>query len=189
MKEWKEAFIKPLVVEKNIPKNTELTGDILCRACDYLLGKLSRLRQNGQAYFISDHDFYNRIEEKLSPERKEYVKTFVTGNSFIFSKDNRNYFLSFCKGQTLCGNKNCRAELGCIQVSKDCLKLDPIYPLKCQSIKIKYVEKVNGQETIILKRQWKQMPFKIPPFEIEDAQNSDDIFYDAYEVIQVDSER
>ncbi len=56
-----------------------MVGEVLCRACGYLLGDLARLRQHGDSYFVNDHDFYNLIEEKLLP-RREYVKTAVTGN-------------------------------------------------------------------------------------------------------------
>ncbi|CAF2444552.1 unnamed protein product [Rotaria sp. Silwood2] len=161
--EWNESLIKALATETTIGKNIELTGDILCRACGYLLGKLSRVRQHEQSYFVNDHDFYNRIEEKLLPEPHEYSRTSVTGKA-------------------LCGSKNCRAELGCIQVLKDLPKISPIYPLKCECIKIKQIEKESGKEIIILKKKWKKMPFTIPLLEISCTQN-DDIFYDAFDIL------
>jgi hypothetical protein len=58
----------------------ELIGDVLCRACGYLLGRLEGLRQSGPSYFINDHDFYNRIEERMYPESEEFGKTLVIGN-------------------------------------------------------------------------------------------------------------
>ncbi|CAF2119085.1 unnamed protein product [Rotaria magnacalcarata] len=167
IKEWSESLTKALATEKIVSENTELIGDVLCRACGYHLGKLSRLRQYGQSYFINDHDFYNRIEEKILPEPREYVTTSVTGKA-------------------LCGSKNCRAKLGCIQTLKDHSSISPIYPLKCQSIKIKLFERENGSETMILKKKWKQMLFKIPPLEISCSKNDEDIYYDAYDVMQTD---
>ncbi|CAF3773496.1 unnamed protein product [Rotaria socialis] len=167
IKEWSESLTKALATERIVSENTELIGDVLCRACGYHLGKLSRLRQYEQSYFISDHDFYNRIEEKLLPEPKEYVATLITGKA-------------------LCGSKNCRAKLGCIQMLKHHSSISPIYPLKCESIKIKLFEKENGNETMILKKQWKQMLFKIPPLEISCSKNDEDIYYDAYDVVQTD---
>ncbi|CAF0856024.1 unnamed protein product [Rotaria sp. Silwood1] len=165
--EWNESLTKTLITETTMLKNIELIGDVLCRACGYLLGKLSQVRQHGQSYFISDHDFYNRIEEKVSSEPQEYLKTLVTGKA-------------------LCGSKNCRTELGCIQVLKDYQKISPIYPLKCESIKIKLIEKETGKEQIILKKKWKKMPFTIPLLEIPCTQNNDDIFYDAFDILPSD---
>jgi hypothetical protein len=66
-------------------KNIELTGVVLCRACGYVLGQLAGLRQYGPSYFVNDHDFYNRIEEKINPEPLEFGKTLVTGNIFEYS--------------------------------------------------------------------------------------------------------
>ncbi len=65
-----------------------MIGDVLCRACGYVLGRLAGLRQSGPSYFVNDHDFYNRIEEKKYAEPEEFGKTFVIGNnsknSFIY---------------------------------------------------------------------------------------------------------
>ncbi|CAF0763877.1 unnamed protein product [Rotaria sordida] len=165
--EWNESLIKALTIETTITKNTELIGDVLCRACGYLLGKLSRVRQYKQSYFVNDHDFYNRIEEKLSSEPQEHSKISVIG-------------------KVLCLNKNCRAKLGRIQVLKDLPKMSPIYPLKCESIKIKQIEKESGKEIIILKKKWIKMPFTIPFLEISCTQNNDDVFYDACDVLSSD---
>lgn len=66
-------------------KNTELTGDVRCRACSYVLGRLEGLRQYGPSYFVHDHDFYNHIEEKMYPEPEEFGKTLVTGNISEYS--------------------------------------------------------------------------------------------------------
>jgi hypothetical protein len=63
-----------------------LVGEVLCGACGYVLCNLARLRQHGDSFFVNDHDFYIRIEEKLSHERREYVKTVITGNLNLFSK-------------------------------------------------------------------------------------------------------
>ncbi len=91
-----------------------------------------------------------------------------------------------CKGKALCGSKNCRAELGCIQILKDHPKISPIYPLKCLSIKIRQIQKDNEKPTIILKNQWKKMPFKIPSLELLCTNNNDDIFYDADDILPSD---
>lgn len=60
-------------------KRIELVGDVLCRACGYVLGRLEKLRQEGPAYFVHDQDFYDRIEEKMYPEPEEFGRTLVTG--------------------------------------------------------------------------------------------------------------
>ncbi len=73
--EWNESLTRTSVSQINISKNTELHGDVLCRACGYFLGKLERLRHYGDLYFINDDDFCNRIEEKLLPEPEEFPKS------------------------------------------------------------------------------------------------------------------
>ncbi len=75
---------KALISQANIPKDNELIGEVLCGSCGYLLGNLAQLRHHGDSYFVNDRDFYNRIEEKLSNQRREYVKTIVTGNLNFF---------------------------------------------------------------------------------------------------------
>jgi len=82
--EWNQNLTKALISQATIPKDDELIGEVLCGACGFILGNLARLRRHGDSYFINDHDFYNRIEEKLSPERREYVKTVITGNLNLF---------------------------------------------------------------------------------------------------------
>ncbi len=91
------------------------------------------------------------------------------------------------KGKALCGSKNCRAELGCIQILKDHPKISPIYPLKCASIKIRQIEKENQKAKMILKKQWTKMPFKIPCLELPCTDdNNDDIFYDTTDILPSD---
>ena len=90
------------------------------------------------------------------------------------------------KGKALCGSKNCRAELGRIQVPKDHPKMNPIYPLKCASIKIRQTEKESGKEIMFLKKKWTLMPFKIPLLEISCTNNDNEIFYDTYDNLPSD---
>jgi len=78
--EWNQNLTKAFISQASIPKDNELIGEVLCGACGYLLGNVARLRQHGDSYFINDRDFYNRIEEKLSHEPREYVKTVIKGN-------------------------------------------------------------------------------------------------------------
>jgi hypothetical protein len=157
---------------------------VLCKACGYLLGPLARVRRFGHDYFISDYDFYNRIEEKKSPVRQDYSKTAEIGN-FFPSLNMYSMFVCLFKGKALCGNKSCRSQVGRIQVLKDHPTISPIYPLKCLSIKIRQIEPESRKENIILGYKWSKMPFKIPTFEDECA-NNDDIFYDAYDTLLSD---
>ena len=59
-----------------------LMGDVLCRACGYLLGPFARMRLYSHYYFVDDHDFYNRIEEKIFSQVEEHHRTTDTGNLF-----------------------------------------------------------------------------------------------------------
>ena len=57
-------------------------GDVLCRACGYLLGPLAQMRLYFHYYFVDDHEFYNRIEEKIFSQVEEHHRTTDTGNLF-----------------------------------------------------------------------------------------------------------
>ncbi|CAF1008845.1 unnamed protein product [Adineta steineri] len=164
IQKWEESLLKTITLQTNISESTELTGDILCRACGYLLGKLDKVCQYENAHFISDHDFYNRIEEKIFNQPQIYARS-----SDI--------------GKALCGSKNCRTQLGCIKKLNDYPEISPIYPLKCASIKIK-----SETGEMILKKKWSQMPFKFPKLSKNvDINNDDDIFYDASDSLPGDS--
>jgi len=162
-------------------KNTSLNGKIQCR-CGYFLGKLDALRQRGQSYFISDFDFYNRIEEKNDDEPQEYGKTRVLGKILFVFIDDHRFSLDFSRsGKALCGNKSCRAELGRIVTFKDHPQIPPIYPLKCASVRILRIDEETKKEEIISKKQWTAMPFEIVTFDDLDSVNNTEVFYDAYE--------
>jgi hypothetical protein len=164
-------------------KNTELLGEVLCRACSYKLGQLEALRQYGPSYFVNDHDFYNRIEEKKYPEPEEFGRTLVIGSIFEYPLKFSNPIFQF-KGKALCGNKICRAELGHITILKDQSKPKLIYPLKCASIQIRQID--NGKETIIQKKKWSLMPFKIPSLEVSRIDSCDELFFDAEDTCPCD---
>lgn len=83
IQEWNESLTKASAPAKRISISTELIGDVLCRACGYYLGKLSQLRQYGNSYFVNEHDFYNRIKEKLFSEPKQFQTSSITGNLFV----------------------------------------------------------------------------------------------------------
>jgi len=90
------------------------------------------------------------------------------------------------KGKELCGSKNCCAELGCIQILKDHPKISPIYPLKRASIKMRQIDKEDTKPTIILKKQWTKMPFKISCLELLCTDNNDGIFHDSNDILPSD---
>lgn len=91
--EWTENLNQAIKAKETISKRSELTGDVLCRACGYALGRLENLRQNGPAYFVYDQDFYDRIEEKMYPEPEEFGRTLVTGIPIELSSI---IFIDFC---------------------------------------------------------------------------------------------
>jgi hypothetical protein len=64
--------------------------------------------------------------------------------------------------------------------------MNPIYPLKCASIKIREIEKGSGKEIMILKKKWTLMPFNIPVLDISNTDNNDEIFYDTYDTLSSD---
>ena len=97
---------------------------------------------------------------------------------------NSSHSLFVYAGKALCGNKSCRADLGCITRLKDNPNMPPIYPLKCRSIKIRQLDQTTGAEKIILKSKWKDMPFSIPPFEHSSVHH--DVFYDALDTLTND---
>ncbi|UJR23748.1 hypothetical protein I4U23_026725 [Adineta vaga] len=162
--EWNNNLQRIAMLQKSSTKTTELTGDVLCGACDFVLGPLSQLRRHGDAYFLNNRDFYNCVEEKLFAKPEVYTKSTTTGKAH-------------------CGSKKCRVKLGNIQILRDYPELSPVYPLKCEAIKIKYIEKTSGKEEIIMKKKWSKMPFNIPHLIEESSPHDDDntdIFYDAY---------
>ena len=174
---WKESLSKSSLSQSAARSETALTGDILCRACGYQLGSLAQLRQYGTSFFIHADDFYNRIEEKAYAEPEEFAKTRVTGeDSILFVALIAQW--SIWLGTASCGNKSCRAKLGLINKLKDYPRLGSIYPLKCKSVKIKQTDLVSGEVTMLLKSQWKQMPFSVALFTNETTQ-ADEVFYDA----------
>ncbi|CAF1008589.1 unnamed protein product [Adineta steineri] len=165
IQKWEESLLNTITLQINISESTELTGDVLCRACGYILGELGKVRQYENAYFISEQDFYNRIEEKIFNQPRIFARS-----SDI--------------GKALCGNKSCRTQLGCIKKLNDYPEISPIYPLKCASIKIK-----SETGEMILKTKWSQMPFKFPKLSknVDINNDDDDIFYDASDSLPGDS--
>ena len=162
MAEWNASLTKVSTPPVIFAEPPLLMGDVLCRACGYLLGPLAQMRLYFHYYFIDDHEFYNRIEEKIFSHVEEHHRTIDTGKA-------------------LCGNKSCRADLGCITRLKENPTTSPIYPLKCRSIKIRQVNQTTGAEKIILKSKWKDMPFTFPPFQHSSVHH--DVFYDALDTL------
>jgi hypothetical protein len=52
--------------------------------------------------------------------------------------------------------------------------------------KLSEIEKEDGKPTMILKKQWTKMPFKIPRLELLCTDNNDDIFHDANDTLPSD---
>lgn len=83
-------------------------------------------------------------------------------------------------GVALCGNKSCRNPIGRCGILKLKIGDRPIYPLKCRSVKIRENLREKNENPIVMKSQWKQIPFQIRNFfEDEEKKADDEIFYDA----------
>ncbi|CAF1378410.1 unnamed protein product [Adineta ricciae] len=162
--EWTANLIKLAIAQSVNAKTFELTGEVSCRACGYVLGQLAQLCRHGDSYFLNLRDFYNRVEEKPFDTPEEYAKSTLTG-------------------ETHCGSKECRVKLGNILYLRDYPQFSPIYPLKCKAVQIKYIDNTNGKEKTIMKKKWSTVPFDIPLLVDDscsnDADDDNDIFYDA----------
>ena len=83
-------------------------------------------------------------------------------------------------GYALCGNKSCRSEIGRYVILKLKRKTRPIYPLRCRSVKIRQNHSDKDEKSMLMKTQWKLMPFYIPPLVDDEGETDDeDFFYDA----------
>lgn len=117
----------------------------------------------------------NTRHRKNSKENASWVMTLLFHHGLTLS-------LRLISGSALCGNKSCRAKLGLYALLKEHPEHPPVYPLKCKAVKIRQTQNDRNNNPILIKSQWKQIPFHIPTFQ-ETQRETEDIFYDALDYV------
>ncbi|CAF0996137.1 unnamed protein product [Didymodactylos carnosus] len=140
---WLDTLNKSLT-RLQMQKSSSLDGTIQCRFCGHILGELAWLRTRGTMYLVYNPLFLEKIE--FSQREQPLIKKEIKIN-----------------GKALCGNKECRVELGGLQNLLDRPDLGEMCALRCEAIKINVIE--NGEEQIILTKKWSDLPISVPPLE------------------------
>ncbi|CAF1232329.1 unnamed protein product, partial [Didymodactylos carnosus] len=119
-------------------KQQQKSPTILCRNCGHFLGPLASLRKYNIFYTIIDPEFMNRILLDTENDKETTAKAF-------------------------CGN--CKKQIGGTQKLPAKAKINEIYSLQREKIKIKEIDE-NGADKYSNIKTWTALPFPIPDLDV-----------------------
>ncbi|CAF2749366.1 unnamed protein product [Rotaria sp. Silwood2] len=139
--QWRLEAAKRAYLLANLSDPETIDGKVSCRSCDYYLGELSWIRKRNNNYFVQQQQFIERIEIERYPTEQ------------IIKEIQLN-------GKIRCGNKQCREELGGLQLFRDRPDVKEMCALKCKQLKFSYRNK-DGEPQVFIFKKWTDVKFKV----------------------------
>ncbi|CAF1072119.1 unnamed protein product [Adineta ricciae] len=148
IQEWQDQAKNAEFLRNSLIDSTAMDGKVSCRSCNSYLGNISWLRKLGMNHFIPERQLVTQVEIERFEKPEIHKEIQVTG-------------------KVICGNQQCREDLGGTQQISNRTDLKEMCTLKCKQLKFSYKDN-KGEERTYTFKKWSDITFKI--VEIEPTQ-------------------